>query len=135
MNINKQFQIRIIAFFMLAIVTGCATTQTAVYDPNMPKVETSSAKSIEISSASIQREDNMYVIKGAIKRKHFSRTLVQGHIDVTLMDAEGKVLKEVCTSSSPRLVSKSHVSSNFTARVDPEGYPVDHVAVRYHSHF
>ena len=122
-----------IGSFCLLILSGCASTPSITSQTALPKVVIMPSRNVEISSTCVSKEDNAYVVKGLIKRNHTTHTPIKGHIDISLMDTDGKTVKEVCMPFVPRLHSKSIASSTFTARVDSTGEQEDRIVVRYHN--
>ena len=93
------------------------------------------ASEVQIVQTSARQEGENVVVDGRVKRKVTGgRGVVKGHIDLKIMDAEGKVIEQVVTRVSPEIIpQRGGMTSSFTARIAMMAPRGSVVSVRFHN--
>lgn len=93
------------------------------------------ASEVQIVQTSARQDGENVVVDGRVKRKVTGgRGVVKGHIDIKIIDAEGKIIDRVVTGVSPEIIPKrGGMTSSFTARIPMMAPQGSVVSVRFHN--
>lgn len=107
---------------VITIVTGCANIESRSADVSIEKVSSSIAHFDRAFVTSTQTSVEIY---GVLHKRHHSRTIIPGHVDIEIISPEGEVLSKLETDyhrgSIKARQSTFHVS---VPMVLPEGSTV-----------
>jgi len=118
------------------ILSGCAVDkQLPTSAPGALTVDIQPASEVHIVQASARQVGEDVIVDGKIQRKKIGgRGIVKGHVDIDVLDAKGKTLRQVVTGCSPKIIPKlSGVRSSFTARIPIMAPPESVVRVKFHN--
>ncbi len=93
MLLNKKLKSLIITTGII-LLSGCSTYTEFVGDKKLV-VEKVGSTYARITHASLYTvESNQILLRGKLKRRSFQRGAIPGHLDVQLMNLDGKIFKE-----------------------------------------
>lgn len=124
--------------FMMAsafVLSACTIKPLPPTGPGSLTTNIQQASEVQIVQTSARQDGENVVVYGRVKRKITGgRGVVKGHIDIKIIDAEGKVIDRVVTSVSPKIVPKSGgMTSSFTARIPVIAPQGSVISVRFHN--
>lgn len=118
LNIIKQTKIvsGLIAFTLLV---GCATTQKGIIlDSDIVKIETNRSRIADVRQVVVHKQDEGFVTTGKVVRGSNVRGHIAGHVDVELINANGKtIFKKV---SGYQHAGLRFTSEKFSVKIDKE---------------
>ena len=101
---SKRLKILIILIVISISGLSCATTNRIdLLKNNNLQLETISSKGIKISRVYVYKEIEGIRISGMVKNKGVM-SVSFGHVDISIIDPEGKTLKELSTDYIPRIL-------------------------------
>lgn len=125
------FTLMIASIFSLS---ACATTTMPSQAPGSLAVKTLPATDIRIIQTSARQDGENVVVYGQIKRKLHRRMIPQGHIDIAIIDEDGKTIHQTSTKYSPENVPRAEgLTSSFMARIPVLAPQRSLVMVTFHS--
>jgi hypothetical protein len=96
-------------------IAGCSTLKGG------PAVEIESCACVKITNVSVKSRDGMVTVTGFLRPRSTSVRRVD-HVDITFLDAEGGILKQVKADPNVQMYSRnSSVAPAFKAEVELEG--------------
>ena len=102
---------------MAFLLAACASIGDRDNVHGLPDIETRAAQGIDVD-VNVNRGDGVWVVYGEVRKRPDHRGRVPGHVDLTLLDAEGSVLVEtVKTYRHPS--RRSHYSWFIVELADP----------------
>jgi len=135
MKFEKIISITLFLFSAL-ILSACAVN---IPDPPPPPgaltLKIKPAFKVNIVQASARQEGADVIVEGQVKRKRIAvRDFITGHIDIEILDEEGKTIRQVVTDCSPQIIPKSSgVKSSFSARIPMIVSQGSLVSVKFHN--
>jgi len=114
---NRYISGLLIAVIALFGATACSTT-SLVKEENNIAIERVDSEGANISHAYLTRTDNQLLLRGEIKRRFTGRGPIPGHLHITLIDPQGKVIKEADIGYSRRNIKSSIATFNTKLPVD-----------------
>jgi hypothetical protein len=117
------------------ILPACTVKPTPPSFPGSLTMKISPATDVHIVHASARQDGENVVVEGQITRKKIGgRGIVKGHVDIEIIDNEGKAIRQVVTDFSPRIVPKfSGMKSTFSTKIPIIAPPGSVVSVRFHN--
>ncbi len=118
----------LLAIFIACIaMIGCTAKGVNLVDKGIVSIEKVPTSDIYVSAAYVYQDGDELVISGKVKHRHAHRKS-GGHVDITILDPEGKIIMEVTTSYLPRIIrSKGSREARFSVRlpfIPPKGSTV-----------
>jgi len=108
----------------LIIACGFALPASAAQPASPPEPGSLAMKilpagEVRIVQTSARQEGANVVVEGNVSRKKIGgRGIVKGHVDIRIVDRQGKTLREVTASCSPGIIPKlSGTNSSFSAQI------------------
>lgn len=115
-------------------LSACAATPMSSLAPGELAVNNLPATDVKITQTSARQDGENVVVDGKIGRKLHRRMIPNGHIDIEIIDEEGKTIHQTFTSYWPEIIPRAEGRmSSFMARVPitaPQGSLVN---VKFHS--
>jgi len=135
MILNKMAQTVVLLMISLCFMPACTTKTISSPKPGMLAVKILPALDVQIVQASARQEGDYLMVNGQIKRKKVhARKFPRGHIDIALLDADGKTIYKTFTKYSPEILPRLHgVKSYFSAKIAAVPPPGSLVVVKFHS--
>ncbi len=103
-------------------------------DTGAVSIERETTRGASFHGVSAYEEQGLFVVAGNVNRPKTTPGLVGGHVDVTVINPDGKVLDKIVTQYTPKvLLRESHSGSKFSASfasIPPKG---SRVKVSIHS--
>ena len=116
MKINLVFY----AFIMCAFLFGCASVNSN--DTNF-KIEKESSGLIGFERVFVRSDDSIVTVSGDLHAR--PRSAARGHIDITFISPDEKVLHELTTNIRRRSLKDRHMHFHVKVQLDlPEGSTV-----------
>lgn len=120
----------------LGVVTlaGCLSLDRPPADVAHLQIDVAHSPLVSVSRASLVRENGL-VVKGYVLRQHDATDTTQTHLDVTLLDAQGRVLRETIERFEPRQIprrARRPDSASFAVLLDPLPPGTMRIVVRAH---
>lgn len=114
---NRYISGLFIAAITLFGATACSTT-SLVKEENNITIERVDSKGASISHAYLIHSGDKLSLRGEVKRRSTGRGPIPGHLHITLIDPQGKVIKEADIGYMRRSVKSSIASFNTKLPVD-----------------
>jgi len=126
MNIRiKSFIIALIFGTASIVMSACASKQVNLLENGIVSFKYVPSKNIYVSKAYAYQDGNKLVISGKVKHRSGTSYTVGGHVDITVRNPDGAILKQVGTTYVPRIIRrKGAQESSFTVRlpiIPPQG--------------
>lgn len=101
------------------ILPACAVQPASPPDLGSLAMKILPAGEVHIVQTSARQEGANVVVEGKVSRKKIGgRGIVKGHVDIEILDKEGKTLREVTAGCSPGIIPKlSGTNSSFSAQI------------------
>jgi hypothetical protein len=140
MEILMKF-VKIISTITLLLASALILPACAVSKPEPPPppdaltLKIMSTFKVDIVQTSARQEGENVIVEGQVKRKRTSaRDFVTGHIDIEILNEEGKALRQVVTDCSPKIIPKSSgMKSSFSTRIPMIAPQGSLVSVKFHN--
>jgi len=119
----------------LALLTGCATPFRAPADVAHLKLTRLDSPSVLIDKIWLERDAGALVVRGYVHRKLDATTTADTHLDVTLFDRDGKVLRVQTAAFTPGVISlhnRPPAAASYRVPLDPLPGTAAQVEVRAH---
>lgn len=114
---NRYISSLFVAIIALFGATACSTT-SLVKEKNDITIERVDSKRASISHAYLSRTGDQISLRGEVKRRFTGRGPIPGHLHITLIDPQGKVIKEADIGYMRRNVKSSIATFNTKLPVD-----------------
>ena len=102
-------------------IAGCSTMKGG------PAVEIESCACVKITNVSVESRDGMVTVKGFLRPRSTTVRRVD-HIDITFLDADGSILKQVKAEPNVQMYSRnSSVPPAFKVTVELQGVQTVHL--------
>lgn len=109
----------LIVAVMTIFASGCSTIGHNLTQEKGVKVRILDASnSIYVSSVNVREKNNKVVISGFIKKTSPSSGKIRGHVDINVIDPDGKIIVEKTALPHPRNPHSNVKTSRFTAYLD-----------------
>ena len=118
-----------------AVLAGCATPFRAPPDVAHVKLERADSPVVVIEKIWLERNNGPLVIKGYIVKRLEAEDTTQTHLDVTLYDAAGAVLRSTVEHFEPRQISRRYRLpdyASYSVPLDPLPSGTVRIEVRAH---
>ena len=109
---NRYIANLLIATMTLLGATACSTTSLVKGKEDGIKIERIDSKSATIGHAYLTRTDDKLLLRGEIKRRFTHRGSIPGHLHITLIDPQGKTIKEADIDYKRRNAKSSAATFN-----------------------
>lgn len=119
----------------LALLSGCATPFRAPSDVAHLKLARVDSASVLIDKIWLERDAGALVVRGYVHRKLDAATTTGTHLDVTLRDNAGRILRRQIAGFTPGEVPPSHrppAAAGYRVPLDPLPPDAAHLEVRAH---
>lgn len=118
----------------LVVLAGCASLQRPPPEFAHIQIDVAHSPVVSVSRATLVREHGL-VLKGYVLRQHDATDTTRTHLDVTLLDAQGRVLRETIERFAPAQIPKRvrmPDSASFSVVLDPLPAGTNRIVVRAH---
>lgn len=112
----------IVAAFALIGLVGCATPFRAPPDVAYIKLERADSPIVMVEKIWLERKKGPLVVKGYILKRLDAKDTTQTHLDVTLYDAAGAMLRSSMEHFEPRQIRRRYRGpgySSYSVPLDP----------------
>lgn len=119
----------------LALLAGCATPFRAPADVAHLKLARVDSASVLIDKIWLERDNGTLVVRGYVHRKLDATTTATTHLDVTLRDSAGRILRTQAASFTPGEISlhnRPPAAASYRVPLDPLPPTTAQVEVRAH---
>lgn len=121
-----------VAGIMLA---GCATPFRAPSDVAHIKLERVDSPLVKVEKIWLERKDGPLVVAGFVLKRLKTTDSMQTHLDVTLFNADGSVLRRTLEHFEPRQIPQRYRRpDDATYRVDLDPLPAETVRIEVRAH-
>jgi hypothetical protein len=86
-------------------VVGCATPFRAPHDVANIKLDRADSPVVRVDKIWLERKGSALVVKGCVRKRLEATDTTQTHLDVTLYDEAGKVLRSTVEHFDPRQIT------------------------------
>ena len=109
----RNIKIVIFAIFGLTIVyiAGCASNRINLVDNGTVSIERVSSQRTLVSKVYVYQQEEELVISGRVRRRLSTGLAGGGHVDITVLNQEGKPIKNISKGYLPRWIKHSRTSS------------------------
>lgn len=122
--------------FSLLAVSGCSTMgHTVAARESLEVLTPRQSYAIEVDSVKTYEKDDVFVVQGTVKRSPGVQGRIRGHVDVSVIDAQGRLLAEKTVQFQPQSPHPNVRSTQFVAYLDLTPPPGAVVAVAAHKGF
>jgi hypothetical protein len=133
---DKKFIILFILTYIIAcfVISACTSSHLNLVKNGTVTIERVSSEGCYISKVNAIEDDGVLVIGGSVKRRNFSGGS-KGHIDIAIIDSEGKILKELSTLYTPQYIPAKRIhtrEARFKVRLPNIPYKGSKIRVAYH---
>ena len=97
----------------LFTATACSTTKVVQKESDIT-IERIDSDNAIVSQAYLMQAGEELMLRGKIKRRHFGRGAIYGHLHVTLTDSKGKAIKTADIGYTRRSVKSSFATFSIT---------------------
>lgn len=118
-----------------ALLTGCATPFRAPPDVAHIKLDRVDSPVVIVEKIWLERKKGPLVVKGFVLKRLDVEDTTQTHLDVTLFDGVGQVLRSTVEHFEPRQIPRRfrrHSDAAYRAVLDP--LPVDTTRIEVRAH-
>ncbi|MDQ5978463.1 MAG: hypothetical protein QG602_1437 [Verrucomicrobiota bacterium] len=118
-----------------AALAGCATPFRAPPDVAHVKLERADSPVVVVEKIWLERKNGPLVVKGYIVKRLEAEDTTQTHLDVTLYDAAGAVLRSTVEHFEPRQIPRSYRRpdyASYSVPLDPLPSGTVRIEVRAH---
>ena len=130
-KINFKINTLLLSIVSMTLLTSCATYKKIDSDKKVTIEQTGSIMA-RITSADLYKSENNEVkLRGELKRTTFLKAPIPGHLDIELVDLNGKIIKETQLNYI-RKHSKSRFSRfSITLPVEPDLLSI--IRIKHHN--
>ena len=115
-------------------LSACVATTMPSPSPGALAVKILPATDVQIVQTSALQDGENVVVDGQIRRKLHRRMIPNGHIDIEIIDKEGKAIHQTFTSYQPEIIPRAEGRrSSFMARIPVAAPQGSLVTVKFHS--
>ncbi len=125
----------LILVLVLVGLTGCATPFRAPPDVAQIKLELGNSPVVAVEKIWLERKEGLLVVKGYVVRRLGAEDTLQTHLDVTLYDAAGAVLRRTVEHFEPRRIPRrlrGAYVAGYSVPLDPLPSGTVRIEVRAH---
>lgn len=118
-----------------AALVGCATPFRA--PPDVAHVELGRGDSpvVMVEKIWLERKSGPLLLRGYVLKRLKATDTTQTHLDVTLFDSEGRVLRSTVEQFTPRQIPRRHRRPDYaTYRVELDPLPPGTARIEVHAH-
>jgi hypothetical protein len=126
--------LRLSSFLGVVTLLGCSSLRRPPADVAHVQIELAHSPLVSVTRASLVREHAL-VLKGYVLRQHDATDTTRTHLDVTLLDAQGRVLRETIERFEPSQIPRRirlPDSASFAVVLDPLPPGTSRIVVRAH---
>lgn len=122
----------IVSMFLLP---ACAATTMQRLAPGELTVKILADTQVEIVQTTARQEGKSLIVDGQLHRKKVhGRLIPKGHVDITIVDEQGKTIHKTFTRVSPEILPRMDgARSSFMAEIPVQAPPGSLVRVKFHS--
>lgn len=117
------------------LLAGCATPFRAPADVAHLVLERRDSPVVRVEKIWLDRAQGTLVVKGYVLKRLEADDTSRTHLDVILLDAEGRALRSVVARFEPRQIPRGHrvpASASYAVQLDPLPAGVARVLVAAH---
>ena len=118
----------------LVVLAGCASLERPPPELAHIQIDLAHSPVVSVSRAALVRENGL-VLQGYVLRQHAATDTTRTHLDVTLLDAQGCVLRETIERFAPAQIPKRvrrPDTASFNVVLDPLPPGTSRIVVRAH---
>lgn len=117
----------------IGVLAGCAAPRHALVGQAAPPVEVVSSIYATISGIDIQSDGESLFISGVLRHRSSSTTRPHGHVDVSVVGADGTEIQKVGTQCKGARISRRKMGPcHFATRLSIPPSPGAKVTIEYH---
>jgi hypothetical protein len=127
--------VTVFLFAGVAVLTGCATPFRAPPDVAQIKLHRESSPTVLVEKIWLERESGPLMVKGEVVKRLNAKDTTNTHLDVTLFDGAGAVLRSTVEHFEPRKLEKRWRRPGYGAydvKLDPLPANTASIEVRAH---
>lgn len=131
----KTYPACLLAVAGALLATGCSTPFRAPSDVAYIQLERIDSPVVIVEKIWLERKDGPLVLKGYVLKRLDVRDTTQTHLDVTLYDGAGQVLRSTVEHFEPRQIPqrpRRHNDSAYLVALDPLPSGTTRIEVRAH---
>jgi len=133
---NKKLIILFILSYITVcfVISSCASSHLNLVENGTVTIERIPYEGCYISKVNAIEDDGELVISGRVKRRSLL-SISRGHIDIAIINSEGKVLKELSTLYTPQYIPAKRIhtrEARFKVRLPNIPYKGNKIRVAYH---
>ena len=116
-------------------LVGCATPFRAPRDVAHIKLERADSPIVTVEKIWLERKRGPLVVKGYVVKELDAKDTTQTHLDITLYDSAGAVLRRTVEYFEPRQIPRRHRQpdyGSYNVTLDPLPPGTDRIEVRAH---
>lgn len=117
------------------MLAGCATPFRAPADVAHIVLERGDSPTVQVDKIWLERKKGPLVVKGYVLKHLEATDTTQTHLDVTLYDDTGRVLRSTVEHFEPRQIRRQHrglSAASYSVTLDPLPAGTTRIAVRPH---
>ena len=120
--------------FVALVVSGCVSGERVNLVSNgTVTLERVPTKGLYVSSAEVFQKGEDVIVSGRVTCRNRNQSSVMGHIDITLLSSDGKVIKQTYSSHAPkRIPNTRNMSASFTKSLGVMPPKNSIIRVKYH---
>jgi hypothetical protein len=125
---------QLVASLGLVVFAGCSSLNQPPPELAHIQIDLAHSPVVSVSRAALVREHGL-VLKGHVLRQHDATDTTRTHLDVTLLDAQGRVLRETIERFAPAQIPRRvrmPDSASFSVVLDPLPAGTSRIVVRAH---
>lgn len=126
--------LRLSSFLGVITLLGCSSLRRPPAEVAHVQIELAHSPLVSVTRASLVREHAL-VLKGYVLRQHDATDTTRTHLDVTLLDDQGRVLRETIERFAPAQIPRRvrmPDSASFSVVLDPLPAGTSRIVVRAH---
>jgi hypothetical protein len=103
--------------------------------PGMLALKILPSSKVRIIQTSARQEGEHVIVEGQVKRKkRGGGSIITGHIDIEILNEEGKIMRQVVADCSPKIIPKfSGMKSSFSYRIPMTAPQGSLVSMKFHN--
>lgn len=92
---RQKTRVAIIFLTGIFVLYGCTAGRVNLISSGVVSIERMPAKDVYISSAYVFQEEDQIIIYGEVNNRSPFGVIIRGHVDITILDADKKIIKQV----------------------------------------
>lgn len=134
MKMPKLINMTILMIASTFTLSACAVKPLPPPDPGTLTIKILQEPDVQFVQTFARQDGENIVVVGQVKRTVTGgRSVITGHVDIEIIDKDGKSICQVVTNYSPKIIpERNGMMSSFTTRIPMTAPQESFVSVKFH---